>query len=483
MRFIPNHLNHIALFLLTGVIAAFGQTRPPLPTATVPVLMLSDLHFDPFRDPAKVAKLAAAPLADWTKILTAPAFDDRAAAYASLEAACRAKGEDSDFDLLSSSLRAEKAAVPKPEFITISGDLLVHQFDCRYHAIIQGGDGYAAFAEKTASFVIRSVEQEFPGTPVYVALGNNDSSCGDYRMDPRDRFFQGTGDAVMAGILPTTGQAPARADYETGGYYSALLPGMKKPTRLLMIDDIYLSKNHSGCSGKPDSAGATAMMSWLTAQIDAARQRNERLWVMGHIPPGVNVYATLRKGNVCTGAGAEQFLSPLGQDSLGDIIAMNGDEIDLALFGHTHMDEMKLLAPEGSTKGGVPMKGVASISPVDGNRPSFTVARIDPANSKMQDYAVYVAPDANGGTGQWTREYGFDATYGQTVYSAAAVRAIVNGFHADPNAATPASAAYERFFDARFPISPLVLGWPQYACGMDHLTDAAFKACACPAAH
>ena len=31
--------------------------------------MLSDLHFDPYRDPAKVPALRAAPVMQWTKIL------------------------------------------------------------------------------------------------------------------------------------------------------------------------------------------------------------------------------------------------------------------------------------------------------------------------------------------------------------------------------------------------------------------------------
>ena len=444
--------------------------------------MLSDVHFDPFRDPGKVAKLAAAPVAEWGKILAAPETPGRAAAYAALEQACKAKGEDADFALLQASLKAERAVVAKPAFVTISGDLLVHQFDCRFHTAMKGNETYAEFAEKTASFVIRSVEMEFAGSPVYVAMGNNDSSCGDYKMDPQDRYFKGTGDAVMAGIpAGSSDKDKARADYEAGGYYGALLPAMKKPTRLLMLDDIYLSKGYGTCAGKADSAGGTAMMSWLTGQLEQAKQRGERVWVMGHIPPGVNVYGTLRKGNVCGGKGAEPYLTAIGTESLGDVIAKNADVVELALFGHTHMDEMKLIAVDGDDKGGVPMKGVASVSPVNGNRPSFTVAKIDPGTSTMQDYAVYVAPNSDGGAGAWTKEYAFDQTYGQTSYSSAALRTLIDGFHTDPGGAAPASAAYMRFFDAEFPISPLVLGWKQYGCGMDHLTDAGYRGCACAA--
>ena len=97
----------------------------------------------------------------------------------------------------------------------------------------------------------------------------------------------------------------------------------------------------------------------------------------------------------------------------------------------------------------------------------------------MTDYAVYVAPNKAGVGGLWARSYDFGETYGQKVYSAASLAELVAGFRADPQGATPASQAYEINFDAMFPIPPLVLGWPQYVCGTDHMTEEGFKACAC----
>ena len=449
------------------------------PAATVPVLMLSDLHFDPFRDPAKVAKLAEAPVEDWQKILAAPETPGRAESYQALEAACKAKGEDSDFALIESSLAAEKAALPSPRFVTISGDLLVHKFDCRYKAVMKTDKGYGDFAEKTASYVIRSVEQTFPKAPVYVGMGNNDSSCGDYQMDPNDRYFTGTAKAIAAGLAeaPEAEAKLARKDFEAGGYYRVSLPGMNHPTRLLVLDDIFLSREYKTCAGKPDEAGGAAMIAWLTTQLGEARKSHERVWVMGHIPPGVNVYGTLKKGNVCSGSPEPFLASP----ALTDALAKNADVITLALFGHTHMDEMKVIHGEGSDAAAVPVKGVSSVTPVNGNKPSFTVAQIDPETSVMADYAVYTSANDEG-SGKWKKTYDFDETYRQKAFSGAALQSIVSDFHADSGAETPGSAAYERYFDAGFPISPLVLGWPQYVCGMDQMAEKDFKSCACPAA-
>ena len=478
--------------LLLTVLSLPAQTpaKTMATDPTIPVLMLSDLHFDPFRNAAKVPKLAAAPTSEWAAILDQPdsEADLKNAAPAQ---ACGTKGADSSYALLTSSLKAEKEHAAGARFVTISGDLLVHQFECRYNALMKSGGqsssqtGYADFAEKTASFVIERVEATFPGAAVYVAMGNNDSSCGDYKMDVADRFFAGTSKAVIGGLrgADEAELKQARADYEADGYFAVTLPGLTHKTRLLAIDDIFLSRKHTSCADKPDSAGADKAIAWLKDQLHSAAENNERIWVMGHIPPGIDVYATLRKGDICSGTKADTFLAPSTGVSLGDVIADHGGLIRLAIFGHTHMDEMKLLVSEGGGKVSmVPMKGVASISPVDGNIPSFTVARIDPATSEMNDYTVFTASNKTGIATTWTREYSFQEAYHKPNFSALTLNELVSGFEADIPANTPASEAYERYFDAGFPISPLVIAWHEYACGIDHYTEAGFKACTCAAA-
>jgi hypothetical protein len=114
--------------------------------------------------------------------------------------------------------------------------------------------------------------------------------------------------------------------------------------------------------------------------------------------------------------------------------------------------------------------------------PAFTLAKVDPATALMDDYAVYTAPNKSGVGGAWNREYSFGETYGQKVYSAGTLKEIVATFRADPQGATKMSQSYEINFDPLFPIPILVLGWPQYVCGIDKMTDAEFKACACATA-
>ncbi len=460
---------------------AQGGIRAAGPEKTVPALMLSDIHFDPFRDPAKVARLAAAETTGWEKILSEPVSAGQAQAFAALQSGCGSKGIDTDEELFAASLKAAKQDGGGPRFIVISGDLLVHGFDCKYLTLQKSGGvtGYAAFAAKTANYVLERVEAAFPGVPVYVALGNNDSGCGDYRINGHDGFLAGTSAAVMAG-LRGAGEAERRealTDYKAEGYFAVTLPAPMVKTRLLVFDDKDLSRKYTDCGGRPEPANGAATMKWLKHQLEEATQQGQNVWVLAHIPPGVDVYATLKKGTGCEAA--ETFLAPSGGESLGRVLAAHADVVRLGVFGHSHMDEMKVLVAEDG-KSAVPVKIVASISPVNGNVPSFTVAQIDPATGTMEDYTVFRAANKKG-AGAWAQEYSFGATYRQKSFSGSALQQLVEGFHGDAQGANPASQAYEQYFAKGFPFSPLILAWPQYVCGIDHDTEAGYRACACGA--
>src|ERR1700749_4026495 len=105
------------------VTPAVTPKRAPVAATTVPVVMLSDLHFDPFHDPAKFERLRVAPVEQWQKILAAPDSPTIVADSAKLTAKCRSRGLDTSWTLLESSLGAAHAHAPHALFVTVSGDL------------------------------------------------------------------------------------------------------------------------------------------------------------------------------------------------------------------------------------------------------------------------------------------------------------------------------------------------------------------------
>ena len=475
------HSRRSVLFVIVALAFCAAQARAQ---KTIPALFVSDIHFDPFHDPDRVKDLAAAPAAQWPKLLAAPTSDGQAAAFDSLQKTCKARGIDTPYALFDSALKAMHDRQPDAKFMIVSGDLIAHAFPCRYAAIFPNaapGD-YQAFVVKTIGFVVSQLRTGFPGMPVYVALGNNDSGCGDYKLDANSTFFTQTAQ-IIAGALPTSRRKEVLEDFGPGGYYSVAMSEPMRNTRLIALNDNLLSPKYSTCAGRPDPAAAAAELAWLQAQLASARAAHEKVWVFGHIPTGVDPYSTVAKfRNVCAGQSPTEFLS---SDQMADTLANAGDIIRLGIFGHTHMDEMRLLthgADSATTPKQVPIKIVSSISPVDGNIPSFTIARVSPATAVLIDYDVVEASNQTGIATTWKTEYNYAATYNQLDFSPAALTKLMAGFKADPKAATTTSAAYiHNYFvgDMSREISPF---WPEYVCAVGNYTAKDFAACVCPAA-
>ncbi len=446
----------------------------------VRALLVSDIHFEPFWDPAKAAQLAEAPASAWKGILTAPATGGREQRFDELQRTCGARGPDTSYVLYESSLKAMQVAVPDARFITLSGDLLAHKFHCKFNTILPqaSAEEYRAFVRKTIEFTLDQLHEALPAARLYAALGNNDSDCDDYKLDAHSEFLKQTGELV-ADQLPKAQQASIEATFDSGGYYAAPLPPPLKQAEILVLDDVFMSRQYATCGGVKDSAGASEQLDWLRAKLEEARRKKENVWVMGHIPPGVDPYSTLRKfRNVCTGESPEMFLS---SDDLPNLLAEYGDVIRLGVFGHTHMDEMRLLrgSEASSAHGDVAVKLVPSISPVNGNNPSFTVAAIDTVTAQLADYQIFRSSNLTGIDASWTEEYDFDRTYKEQLFSAKTLASLTKGFVADVPAIKPPSEAYLRSYYVRDRSLELRLLWPQYSCALSNYTAESYSSCRC----
>jgi sphingomyelin phosphodiesterase acid-like 3 len=458
-----------------------------LATATSSAVLLSDLHFDPLHDPAKVPLLAKAPIEQWSAILGQPDSPDRASAFAAIQKACKAKvAMDSPYALLSSALKAAKAQTPNAKFVMVSGDLLVHELDCRFRFAMklpkaeenQTGEFVSAqFAEKTANFVMKQVESSFAGMPVYLALGNNDSECDHQRMGLHDPFFKATGMSVMDGLLGVSAveRKQALTDFETGGYYAVTMSAPMEKTRLVVVNDVFMMTKYATCKGDTkDRSGATEEMAWLTKELDGARERHERVWLMAHLPPTINPKSTLEKeGEFCAGGKPEPYMY---SDDFVSLLASYGDVVKLGLFGHTHLDEIHLIGAKGSQ---IPVKEIPSVSPVDGNTPSFTVAQVSPALAQLMDYTAYKASNITGIGTVWNREYSFREAYREPNFSVASMSDLISTLRADKEGTGPVSQAYQAHYFKAQPTWDVGAHWPGYVCSIDHPDVAGFRACAC----
>ena len=388
----------MVIVLAAGCLAAASPLAAQSPPTPPPVtaLFLSDIHLNPFHDPALLAALTGQPA-------PAPAATP---ALAATQDFCRRLSDTPDA-LFLSSLAAMKSHAASVRFVTVSGDLLSHQFTrcftafvlqtvptsseaVQYRSLTAGQQQrYRDFVIRTVSYVTTHLRDTFPNIPIYYALGNNDSGCGDYNLDPNDEFLRRTAPLVAAGIAGTARTAPLNlpdfnlsisSSWQATGSYNVPLAALPN-THLIVIDDVFLSAAHKTCSGADDPATGNAELAWLTQQLQSL-QPNEKVWIMGHIPPDLDLYASVKQRHPV------MFLAY----DLDSVLAPYSAAIRLAIFAHTHIDGLTQLPSTNIT-----LKSVQSISPDHGNPPTFTLATIDPATSTLLSYTLVTAaksPDA-----------------------------------------------------------------------------------------
>ena len=359
------------------------------------------------------------------------------------------------------------------------------------------------FSAKVVAFVTLELRLAFPHAPVYVALGNNDSGCADYDETPGNAFAQSTSATMLAAAAAqSNGKLPGGLLLKTSpeGDYSVALPAPFQHGRLIVLDDVYDSQYFLICGGGAERAPEASQIAWLEAQLADARVRHEQVWVMGHIPPGVDVYASFHKYILRPSELCSADLHPFLRDSqLADTLLDYADIIRLALFAPPPMDEIRLLhrpaaAPAYGGTGvsdgvaqpaaAIPIKMVPSVTPYFGNHPAFLVASVDPHTLVLKDWQTFVSPSTDGSAPPWTVGYQFSTAYHLPDLSAASAMQLADGFTADRDGKAPRSATYRaHFFAGDLGLYALGLNqiWPAYGCAVREHAAEAFHSCLCPA--
>lgn len=365
-------------------------------------LLFSDAHFDPFADPAKVKALAAAPAGEWRAILS----DGAKAPFSPY-------GQDSNNALFQSFLDDMAGAAPRPDFLLYPGDLLCHRFWTQYPKLT--GDltpqGLLGFITKTAEYFLTEVTRRFPGVPLYLALGNNDSFEGDFALAPRSPYLSATAPLVAKLCLKDdAARAPFLKSYPQYGCYAAPLPG-PGGARLVVYTDIFWAKR------SPHQEAGKPVLEFLERELAQAKQQGQKVWLMAHMPPGDNTKASasklLKKG--------KDVYKPLLLDAfnsaLAALLVKYADTIRASFAGHVHRDEFRLVFPSPGALPAASMRLAPSISPVTGNNPGYQIFTYDRSSLELLDmstrYLDLGAPDP-----AWALEYTYSRTYGRGLRAA-----------------------------------------------------------------
>jgi 3',5'-cyclic AMP phosphodiesterase CpdA len=432
----------VLLSLFAFASSAFGEK----------FLSISDIHFDPFADPAIVAKLEAADVAQWDAILASSSMT-----------ALSSYGTDINDPLLRSAIGEMQKQIPSPAFVVISGDFLAHHFDRSYqkYATDKSQAAYTAFVAKTIAYVAGVLRKAYPGVRIYPTLGNNDSDCGDYAVAPNGAFLTNFREAWR----PMVRSRSFDRRFKTGGYYHADVRSLRN-VRIIALNTNFFSTKYSNPCGQPGPDAGMRQLAWLDAELSLAKKEHKRVWLLFHIPPGMDVFDTVEYGGTCPNLKTQAFWKDEYQQQYLKITAAHRLTIIGSFAGHTHQDEFLLAS-------GRFIHITPSVSPVFGNNPAFEIVDVE-RNGDVHDYTVWNLPNV---TPPWTSEYSFNETYGKSKYDTKALTELAAAIRNDP-------ATRQTYFNlttsgsAKNTATELAK-WQGYACGMSVTTESAFTTCYC----
>lgn len=418
--------------------------------SSFPVLVFSDIHFNPFFDPSLFAALDAAPASDWAGIFETSAIK----APASWSA-------DANYPSLVLALASVSQNLGQSPFVVFTGDLLGHNFPLLFKQCnggVQNEAAMKAFADKTVAFLLAQIRAGVGSLPVMFVLGNADSYLGAL---PEPSFLANTAELYYTKFLSGSVDHQAFLDsFTQGGYYAAQPPG----TNLLVIG---LNTVLFGFS--PTDSEVQAELNWLDSSLASAQAQGKKVWLLMHVPPGAVLGTTATMaGNVAsnghittatmmwTAGRYERFMAVLGK--YPGLIAMT-------LAAHTHMDEYRVLSP------GCVLEITPAISPKFGNNPAFKVFSIASDTLRPTDYQVFNC-DLAAPPERFSSYYRFSSAYSMSGFldvslSELRPELVSNG--------TKQALYRGHYYSGNNALNPITnTTWPIYWCGIGEMVEQAF---------
>ena len=455
-------LGLLSLLALVGIFLGCGAVTGTHPNvgSSYPVLVFSDIHFNPFDDPSLCPALDAADVSAWSGILQGSKTSTKPATA----------NHDTNYPMLTIALSSIKQNLGTSSALIFTGDLLGHNFPTYYSSDCNNSDPAAmqAFSIKTATFVMQQVRAAVGNVPVMFVVGNSDSYLG---LGPDSSFLAGTVQSYYTNLL--SGNQPGYASFfntfTNGGYYSAepLDAGLK----VIALNTNPFAPPYPGMPSH-DTAVYTEL-AWLDAELASAQAAGQKVWLLMHIPPGADTITSATNfaanGSLDSTTAAMMWVSDYQREFLR-ILAKYPGVISMTLGAHTHRDEFRVISAENT------LDITPSISPCFGNNPAFKVftfatGSYTPSDYRSVNYDLATAP------AQFNPYYTFSQAYSLTgaldtsfaelapglVTNGATQSTFVNQYNSGDNSG------------GANPITPAT--WPVFACAVANVAQEDFMKC------
>jgi sphingomyelin phosphodiesterase acid-like 3 len=385
--------------------------------ATAKFLSFSDIHFTPFAS-CKTLSLSACPLVNALRKAPAAEWDGLFKKFAGQDKIAGI-GHDTNYTLLQASLAAIRNvnARQKTRFAIIPGDFLAHNFRAQYmlYARDKSVSGYQSFVRKTLEFLTLAIRKAIPDGDIYAAVGNNDSYNGDYAVVPDGAFLHDMATTWSALITDKKNLQSFQQSFPAGGYYAVDIPDRQK---LLVLNTVLFS---SSVTGPHVREAAEKELAWLHAELSAAVKAKQSVFIVCHIPLGVNVYVTMM--NLLRGI--NEFWQHQDSAVFTKDLQDFATTVKAVLPGHLHRDGFQVFGLRHVND--VPVSFTPSISPIFGNNPAFKVYSYNAAKMQLTAYDVYFHSLQSGSKNNvWEKEYSFNMNYPENCAYCHLINAIKN---------------------------------------------------------
>lgn len=394
----------VRFILLVPLFLAAGCSDGGKSGSTSSVVVFSDVHFNPFYDPALFPALNAADASQWADIFRTSAVT-----------APSTWGFDTNYPLLSLTLASLRENRGNSRLILFTGDILGHNLPQQFYKQISNNTttsprdssdvaAMKAFTDKTVAFFMQQVRAAAGNTPVLFTLGNLDSYTG---LGPDSSFLANSAELYYSQFLSGTVDHQTFLDsFKGGGYYAAEPAGMN--LIVVGLNTFEFSPSNAFFTTATTGPAVAAELAWLDTTLALAQSKGKKVWLLMHVPPGVDKYSTAQavdsNGRI-PDVNAVTLLWDQGyQTDFLRILAKYPGLVNQAFVAHTHMDEYRTISQDTV---GITTPGIA---PYFGNNPAYKIFTISDETLKATDYTS-LSYDLAAMPAQFASYYTFSAAY------------------------------------------------------------------------
>jgi hypothetical protein len=180
------------------------------------------------------------------------------------------------------------------------------------------------------------------------------------------------------------------------------------------------------------------------------------------------VYTTVVKGSY-SAMWEQQY-----NDRFISLLKTYASVITAGFCGHTHMDDFRVLFDPQASQPISFIRIAPAISPQFGNNPGYLQMSYDRQAFTLINYDLYYM-NLVAGNPNWTKEYTFNAVYGQPAITAVTMMTVYHTIKTNPYV-RKRYIDYYNVSDRPHP-SLTAANWKAYWCGIGYWTQTGFESC------